>query len=92
MIETPRRLKRKPRFLCRTCEGSHLTHLCPITNVIPEAWGSPKGPSGSKETMVSQHSVPSLVDTTVKPMQSLADTPFPLGVDASFDLVVSHPV
>jgi hypothetical protein len=40
--------------------------------------------------MVSQHFVPSLVDTTVMLMQSSADTPFPLGVDVSFDLVVSH--
>jgi hypothetical protein len=92
MIEKPRRLRRKPRFLCRTCEGSHLTHLCPVTAGIPEAWGSPKGPSGSEASMVSQHSVPSLVDTTIMPMQSSADTPFPLGVDASFDLVVSHPI
>jgi hypothetical protein len=42
--------------------------------------------------MVLQHSVPSLVDTTIMPIQSSADTSFPLGVDASFDLVVSHPV
>jgi hypothetical protein len=40
--------------------------------------------------MVSQHSIPSFIDTTVMSMQSSADTPFPLGVDASFDLVVSH--
>jgi hypothetical protein len=90
MIENPRCLRRKPRFLCRTCEGSHLTHLCPITAWILEAWGSPEGPSGSEEYMVSLHSIPSLVDTTIKPMQSSADTPFPLGVDVSFDLVVSH--
>ena len=38
MIENPRHLKRKPRFLCRTCEGSHLTHLCPFTAGIPEVW------------------------------------------------------
>jgi hypothetical protein len=42
--------------------------------------------------VVSPHSAPSLVDRTIIPMQSLANTPFPLGVDASFDLVVSHPV
>jgi hypothetical protein len=90
MIENPRRLKHKPRFLCRTCEGSHLTHLCHVTARIPEAWGLPKGPSGSEASMVSQHSVPSLVDTTIMSMQSSADTPFPLWVDASFDLVVSH--
>jgi hypothetical protein len=92
MIEKPRRLRRNPRLLCRTCEGSHLTRLCPVTTGILEAWGLPKGPSGSEASMVSQHFVPSLVDTTVTPMQSLANTPFPLGVDASFDLVVSHHV
>jgi hypothetical protein len=92
MIENPRRLRRKPRFLCRICEGSHLTHLCLITIGIQEVWGSPKGPLGSEASMVSQQFVPSLVDTIVMPMQSLTDTPFPLGVDASFYLVVSHPV
>jgi hypothetical protein len=90
MIEKPRRLNCKPRFLCRTCEGCQLTRLCPFTTGIPEAWGSPKGPSGSEASMVSQHYTPSLVGTTVMPMKSLADTPFPLGVDASLDLVVSH--
>jgi hypothetical protein len=35
MIEKHRCLRRKPRFFCRTCEGSHLTHLCPITAGIP---------------------------------------------------------
>jgi hypothetical protein len=74
------------------CEGSHLTHLCSITTRIPEARGSPKGPSGFEASMVSQHSIPSLVDTTIMLMQSSADTSIPLGVDASFDLVVSHPV
>jgi hypothetical protein len=44
---------------------------------------------GFESSLVSQ---PSLVDTMVMPMQSLADTPLPLGVDASLDLVVSHPV
>jgi hypothetical protein len=42
--------------------------------------------------MVSQLSIPSLVYTTVMLMQSSAETPFPLGVDVSFDLVVSHPI
>jgi hypothetical protein len=92
MIEKPRHLRRKPRFLCRTCEGSCLTRLCPVTIGIPEAWGSPKGPSGSKESMVSQHLIPSLVDTTIMLMQSLSNTSFLLGVDASFDLVVSHTI
>jgi hypothetical protein len=92
MIEKPRRLRRKTRFLCRTCEGSHPTRLCPITIGIPEAWGSPKGSIVSEASMVSQHSLHYLVDTIVMLMQSSANTPFPLGVDASFDLVVSHPV
>jgi hypothetical protein len=92
MIEKPRSLRRKPRFLCRTYEVSHLTHLCHFTTGIPKVWGSPKGPSGSEASMVSQHSIPSLVDTIVMLMQSLVDTSFPLGVDASFHLVVSHPV
>jgi hypothetical protein len=35
---------------------------------------------------------PSLVDTKIMSMKYLASTPFPLGVDASFDLVVSHHV
>jgi hypothetical protein len=90
MIDKPRCLRRRPRFLCRICEGSHLTRLCLVTTGIPEAWGSPKGPLGYEASMVSQHSVPSLVDTTVMPMKSSVDTPFPLGVYASFDLVVSH--
>jgi hypothetical protein len=38
--------------------------------------------------MVSQYSVPSLVDTIVILVQSSTGTPFPLGVDVSFDLVV----
>jgi hypothetical protein len=74
MIEKPRHLRRKPRLLCRNCEGSHLTHLCPFIAGIPEAWGSPKGPSGSEASMVSKHYVPSLVDTIVMLMQSLAGT------------------
>jgi hypothetical protein len=37
-------------------------------------------------------SQPSLVDKKFMPMQSSVDTPLPLGVDASLDLVVSHPI
>jgi hypothetical protein len=40
--------------------------------------------------MVSRDSIPSLVDTTIMMMQSSVDTSFPLEVDVSFDLVVSH--
>jgi hypothetical protein len=41
-IKKPKCLRRKPKFLCRTCEGSHLTRLCPMTVGILEVWGSPK--------------------------------------------------
>jgi hypothetical protein len=43
-IKKPRCLKHKVKFFCRTCEGSHLTHLCLATTGILEAWGSPKSP------------------------------------------------
>jgi hypothetical protein len=89
MIEKPRCVRHKPKFLCRLCKGDHLTHLCPATVVVQEAWSFPRGPSGSESSLASQ---PSLVDTTVMSMQYSADTPLPLGVDASLDLVVSHPV
>jgi hypothetical protein len=42
--------------------------------------------------MVSQHFVPSLVDTIFMLTQYSAETSFPLGVDVSFDLVVLHPI
>jgi hypothetical protein len=73
-IEKPRRIRRKPKFLCRICKGDHLTHLCPATVVVQEAWSLPGGPSGSESSLVSQHSNPSLVDTTVMSMQYSADT------------------
>jgi hypothetical protein len=53
MIENTRCLRPKPRFLCRICEGIHLTRLCPFTARIPEMWGSPKGLSGFEASMVS---------------------------------------
>jgi hypothetical protein len=68
MIEKPRSVKSKARFLCRTCEGSHLTHLCPATTGIMEAWLSLDDPSGSDFSVVSPHFVPSLVDTVVMAM------------------------
>jgi hypothetical protein len=46
-IEKPKLLRRKSKFLSRTCEGSHLTRLCLATAKIPEAYGSPKIPSDS---------------------------------------------
>jgi hypothetical protein len=89
MIDKFRHVRRKPNFLCRICKGDHLTHLCPATTVVQEAWSFPGGPSGSESSLASQ---PSLVDTTIMPMQSSADTPLPLGADASLDLVFSHPI
>jgi hypothetical protein len=88
-IEKRRCVRRKPKFLCRICKGDHLTCLCPATVVLQEAWFFPGGPLGSESSLDSQ---PSLVDTTVIPMPSSANTPLPLGADASLDLVVSHPV
>jgi hypothetical protein len=57
--------------------------------VVQEAWSFPGGPSGFESSLASQTS---LVDTTIMPMQYLADTSLPLGDDASLDLVVSHPI
>jgi hypothetical protein len=92
MIEKPRRIGHKPKFLCRLCKGDHLTHLCPAIAVVQEARSLSSGPSGSESSLVSQHSNPSLVDTMVMPMQSSVDTTLVLGSDASLDHVVSHPV
>jgi hypothetical protein len=90
-IEKPRHLRRKPKFLCRTCEGSHLTHLCPATAGIPEAWGSPKGPSDSKASMVSPHLVPS-IDMKVTSLQSSLDHTPILEGDVSLIPVTLHPL
>jgi hypothetical protein len=87
-IEKPRRVRCKPKFLCMLCKGHHLTHLCPATIVLQEAWSLTEGPSNSESYLASQ---PSLVDTTVMSMQSSSNTHLPLGVDASLDLVFSHP-
>jgi hypothetical protein len=87
MIENPRRVRCKIKFLCRICKGDNLSHLCPATAVVQEAWSFPRGPSGSESSLASQ---PSLVDTTVMLMQTLANTPLPLGADAFFGHVVSH--
>jgi hypothetical protein len=60
--------------------------------VVQEAWFFLGGPSGSESSLVSQHSNPSLVDTTVMPMQSLAETTLVFWGDVSLDCVVSHHV
>jgi hypothetical protein len=89
-IEKPRRLRHKPKFLCRTCEGDHLNRLCPGTAGILEAWGSPKGPSDSKVSMVSPHLVSPLIDMTVMLLQSSPNhTPIVEG-DVSPILVITH--
>jgi hypothetical protein len=80
MIEKPRHIGRKPKFLCRLCKGGHLTRLCPATVVVQEAQSLSDSPSGSESSLVSQHSNPSLVDTMVMSMQYLADTTLVLGV------------
>jgi hypothetical protein len=73
MIEKPRHIRRKPKFLCRICEGDHLTRLCPTTAGIPKAWSSPRGPLGSESSLVSQHFVSPLIDMTIMSMQSSPD-------------------
>jgi hypothetical protein len=50
------------------------------------------GPSGSESSLASQHYNPSLVDTDIVSMHSLADTTPILGGDASLDHDVSHHV
>jgi hypothetical protein len=91
-IEKPRRLRRKPKFFCRTCKGSHLTHLCLITTEIPEAWGSPKSPLNSEASVVYLHTTPPLIVSVVPPMQSSPDlTPFVKG-EASLAPVTTHPL
>jgi hypothetical protein len=91
-IKKPRRLRRKPKFFCRTCEGSHLTRLCLITAEIPEAWGSTKSPSNSEASVVSLHTTSPLIISMVPPMQSYPDlTPFVKG-EASLAPFVMHPL
>jgi hypothetical protein len=72
-IENPRRVRCKNKFLCRICEGDHLTRLCPATIGILEVWSSPRAPSGSESSLVSQHSISPLIDMVVMPMKSSPD-------------------
>jgi hypothetical protein len=66
-IEKPRRLRRKPKFLCKTCEGIHLTHFCPTTTGILEVWGSPKIPSEFDTFVVCPHTNSPLIVSVVLP-------------------------
>jgi hypothetical protein len=63
-IEKTKHLRCKPKFLCRTCEGIHITRLYPAMIGIPEVWGSPKGPSDSGTSVVSPHLFPP-IDMTI---------------------------
>jgi hypothetical protein len=92
-IEKPRRLKRKPKFLCRTYKGDHLTHLCPATIGIPEAWGSPKGPLDSEEFVVSPHPIPPFIDTAIISLQSSPEHPPPIVEVGVHPIpVIAHPL
>jgi hypothetical protein len=72
-IDKLRRLRHKHKFLYRTCEGDHLTRLCSTTSLIPEVWGSPKGPLGSKASMVSPHPISPMIEKTIMSFQSSPD-------------------
>jgi hypothetical protein len=91
-IEKPRRLRRKPKFLCRTCEGNHLTRLCLVTAEIPEAWGSPKSPSDSETSLVSPHTTSPLITSVVPPPQSPPDLASFFESEASPTPVTMHPL
>jgi hypothetical protein len=91
-IEKPRHLRHKPKFLCKTCEGSHPTRLCPDTTEIPEAWGSPKIPSDSEASMVSPHTTSPFIILVVPPTQSSPNlTPFVKG-EEPLSPVTMHPL
>jgi hypothetical protein len=91
-IKKPKILRHKPKFLCRTCEGSHLTRLCPVTTGILEAWGSPKIPSDSKTPMVPPHTTSPLMIPVVSPPRfSFELTPSMEG-EASPTPVTMHPL
>jgi hypothetical protein len=91
-IKKPRCLRRKPKFFCRTCKGSHLMCLCPITVEIPEASGSPKSPSNSEASVVSLHTTSPLFVSMVPSTQFSPDlTPFVKG-EASLTPITMHPL
>jgi hypothetical protein len=91
-IEKPRHVRCKPKFLCKTCEGNHLTHLYLAIVEIPEVWFSIRGPSVSEASMVSPHPVSPLIDMKIMPMQSYPNnTPIFEG-DAYLDVFSMHPI
>jgi hypothetical protein len=89
IIDKPRHVRHKPKFLCRLCKGDHLTYLCSTTVVVQEAWSLSGGPSGSESSLVSQHYVSPLNDTTIMLMQSSPDPTLVLRSETSFDHVIN---
>jgi hypothetical protein len=53
MIEKPRHIGCKPKFLCRLYKGGHLTRSCPTTVVVEELQSLFDNPSGSESSLVS---------------------------------------
>jgi hypothetical protein len=90
-IENPRRLRHMPKFLCRICEGYHLTCLFPTTVVVPKEWSFPGVPLGYESYLVSQHSISPMIDTTFMPMQSTPNATPVLEGGVSLGLFVMHP-
>jgi hypothetical protein len=91
-IKNPRCLRCKPKFFCRTFEGSHLTRLCLITVEIPEAWGSPESLSYYEAYVVSLHTTSPLIVSVVPPMQSSPNvTPFVKG-EVALAPITMHPL
>jgi hypothetical protein len=91
-INKPRRLRRKPKFLCRTCEVNHLTHLCPITTETLEVWGSPKSPSDSETSLVSPHTTSTFITSVVPPPQSPPDLASFFESEVSLAPIIMHPL
>jgi hypothetical protein len=91
-IENPRRLRHKPKFLCNTCEGNHLTRLCPATAEIPEAWGSPKSPLDFETSLVSPHTTSTFVTSVVPPPQSPPDLASFFESEASLSPITMDPL
>jgi hypothetical protein len=91
-IDKPRCLKHKPKFLCRTCEGSHLTRLCSVTTEIPEAWGSPRSSSNFEASLVSPHTTPHLIALVIPPTRSPPDLAFFFEGETTLAPITMHPL
>jgi hypothetical protein len=91
-IEKPRHLRHKPKFLCRTYEGDHLTFLCPSTARILEVWASPKSPLDSEAFVVSPHPVSPLINMTIMPLQFSPDHTHVVKGYVSPIPIITHPL